>query len=309
MALVLPNNKKFAFTIIDDTDNGTVENTKPVYDYLYEKGIITTKTVWVYPSRDKFTGGFLQDEDYLKFILNLKDNGYEIALHNVGSGSFSRKEIIEGIEIFNKLIGYYPKMQINHASNPDNIYWGIERYNSIVKLIVKILFGDKRSYYGNKENSDYFWGDFCKDKIKYIRNLIFNDINTYKLDKKMPYLVKNKSIYSNYWFSSSDAHTVEEFNHLVNPKNIDQLVRENGICIVYTHFASGFVDKNGLLDPVFKKNVDYLSNRTGWFVPASTLLDYLKVQQEGEYVSSFYLNKLEIKWLIDRIVKKIRFRR
>lgn len=51
-----PNNKKFAFTIIDDTDNGTVENTKPVYDFLYKKGIITTKTVWVYPGNVRFFG-------------------------------------------------------------------------------------------------------------------------------------------------------------------------------------------------------------------------------------------------------------
>jgi len=105
------------------------------------------------------------------------------------------------------------------------------------------------------------------------------------------------------------AHAVEEFNHLVNPKNIDKLERVNGVCIVYTHFASGFVDKNGELDSDFKKNVDYLSNRNGWFVPASILLDYMQSQRKDEYASYFYLNKLEIKWLIDRIVKKIRFRR
>ncbi len=57
MGINWPDKKNFAFTIVDDTDNGTVENTKPVYDFLYEQGIITTKTVWVYPSRDKFTGG------------------------------------------------------------------------------------------------------------------------------------------------------------------------------------------------------------------------------------------------------------
>jgi hypothetical protein len=39
-----PGGKKFAFTIIDDTDNGTVSNLKPVYDLLNELGSNCTVT-------------------------------------------------------------------------------------------------------------------------------------------------------------------------------------------------------------------------------------------------------------------------
>ena len=31
-----PDGKDFAFTIFDDTDGSTIENVKPVYDYLYD---------------------------------------------------------------------------------------------------------------------------------------------------------------------------------------------------------------------------------------------------------------------------------
>src|SRR5579872_5459683 len=41
-----PGGKKFAFTIIDDTDLSTRQNTEPVYDFLAENGFRTTKTVW-----------------------------------------------------------------------------------------------------------------------------------------------------------------------------------------------------------------------------------------------------------------------
>ena len=41
-----PEQRKFAFTIVDDTDKATVENVKPVYDFLAESGIRTTKTAW-----------------------------------------------------------------------------------------------------------------------------------------------------------------------------------------------------------------------------------------------------------------------
>lgn len=42
-----PDGKSFALTIIDDTDKSTLENTPLVYDYLYLRGILTTKSVWV----------------------------------------------------------------------------------------------------------------------------------------------------------------------------------------------------------------------------------------------------------------------
>jgi hypothetical protein len=41
-----PNNKKFAFTILDDTDLSTAENVGPVYRLLAELGMRTTKSVW-----------------------------------------------------------------------------------------------------------------------------------------------------------------------------------------------------------------------------------------------------------------------
>ena len=61
--------KIFRFSIIDDTDDSTYENIKPVYDFLYEKKIFITKTVWVYPPRDKHSKGeSLQSKKYLNYI-------------------------------------------------------------------------------------------------------------------------------------------------------------------------------------------------------------------------------------------------
>lgn len=71
MKIKWPDDKNFAFTIVDDTDNSTIENVKPVYDCLYKNGVITTKTIWTYPSRDHFVGQSLQDNDYLLFIKEL----------------------------------------------------------------------------------------------------------------------------------------------------------------------------------------------------------------------------------------------
>ena len=229
-----PDNKQFAFTIVDDTEYSTVFNTKPIYDLLDEIGLKTTKTVWVYPSRDRCEGSCIMEEEYLEFIKEIQDKGFEIGLHNVGSGAFHREEIIEGIEIFKDLLGIEPTMHINHDSNPDNIYWGAERYQKILSFIIKLFYRKKRKFYGTDTQSTHFWGDICKKNFKYIRNYVFNGINTLKYDPKMPYKVKKKEKYSNYWFSSADAHTSVEFNNLLTEKNIERLKKEQGCCILYT---------------------------------------------------------------------------
>lgn len=125
----------------------------------------------------------------------------------------------------------------------------------------------------------------------------------------MPYMDKSKQDYSNYWFSSSDGHTIEEFNHLLSKESIDQLEAEGGACIVYTHFASNFVNEEGQLNEEFMANIKYLSSKDGWFVPTSTLLDYLLSVKEQHYVSKIYLNRLDFRWIFDRIAKKLKYSR
>lgn len=301
-----PQNKDFAFTIIDDTDNATIRNIKPVYDLLFELGFRTTKTVWVYPPRDHFKGQSLSEDDYVELILKLKEQGFGLALHGVGSGDFVRDEIKRGIEIFEKKLDLPASMHINHAQNSNNIYWGKKRFYPPVSWIMHFA---KSDFYGENPNSEYFWGDIFKEKVKFTRNLVFSEINTLRCDPLMPYREANKDRYSNYWFSSSDGHTVKEFNDLTSPKNIQSLREERGCSIIYTHFASGFVTPNGDVDPTFRKQMTELSKQNGWFVPAQNVLELLLESKATEdlVASRKYLRTLGAKWLISRIIKKFKY--
>lgn len=303
-----PFNKEFAFTIIDDTDNSTTENIKPIYEYLTSKNIKTTKTVWIYPSRNTFTGQTVQDKDYLDFLLKIERKDFEIQLHNVGSGNFTRYEIMQGFDVFKEKFGRYPSLQVNHASNPDCIYWGYKRFGVLLRFIVKLIKPKTRRFYGDEIGSEYFWGDLSKEHIRFIRNRVFNGINTLHYDPHMPYREKNKK-YSNYWFSSSDGHTIIEFNNLTTKENVDKLIKKNGLCIVYTHFGYGFVEHNGEINKTFKKNIDYLSAQNGWFVPASEILNYLLKDKKKITTSFIYINLLDLKWLFGRICKKLKYGR
>lgn len=311
--IVWPNNKSFAFTVIDDTDAGTLENLKPVYDYLYEKGLRTTKTVWVYPSRDFFKGDSLEREEYKNFISDLNNKGFEIASHGPGSGSFSREEIITSFKVLEEMFGNHPSMHINHGRNPDGIYWGTKRFSFPIDKIYEFI----RKYWRNVEvittgddpQSEQFWGDYAKANIHYIRNRVFSGINTIKIDEKMPYMEKRKINCSNYWFSSSDGYNCDAFVRLLSRKNIEKLAKEGGCCIVYTHFAYDFIDKDGNLREDFKQAIDIVSSMDGYFATATEILDILKSQKKSsDIVSGIYLLMLDLRWFFERIYRKLFWR-
>lgn len=306
-----PNNAKFAFSIFDDTDNATIANCAPVYDYLITKGVLTTKSVWVYPPRGSYSGSSLNDVAYCEWIKSIQALGVEIGLHNIGDGQFSRAEILSGLDEFEQKIGSAPKVHTNHVSNFDNLYWWELRFVWPISFFygVSRWLRSRKSLPsgGHDENSDWFWGDAAREKIKYVRNLTFSEINTLARDPAMPWHDPKKP-FVNYWFSSSDGHNARIFNDLLSPENLDKLQSQGGACIVYTHFASGFVDEFGRLDPTFKSRIDDLASRDGWFVPCGELLDHLAQHKARENISCWYKFSMNIIWFVERIKKTVRYR-
>lgn len=287
------SNKKFAFTIIDDTDGDTIENTRPVYEFLASLGMRTTKTVWALPPKDNFRGLSLSDYRYRQYIKKLQRKGFEIALHSVGSGKMTRQDTLDGLEIFKQFIGAYPKIQANHSQNPDNIYWGIKR------LSLLRPFWRFSRFKGDDPESIYFWGDYHQKQVKFTRNFTFKNLNTLKADPYMPYRDKAKPL-ANFFFSAADGANIDKFNRLLTLTNIDRLIREKGVAIIYTHFASSFTRGNRL-DRTFQQNMTYLARQGGWFVPVGVLLDYLLKKGRGKEIPTAGKVRLELKWLLDKI--------
>jgi len=298
----------FMFTIFDDTDEATVRNVKPIYDLLAELNILTTKSVWTLPIKKSnvFTGETLDDEGYLDFVLDIQDKGFEIAMHNVGSGHFVREEIKKGVEQFKDKIGQYPNIHVNHASNSDNIFWGSQRFSFPFNIVYKLVTKE-RNFIGSKRSSPLYWGDIHKKYIKYTRNHTFNDINTSKNDPYMPYMEKNKLFASNYWFSSTDTSNVQKFNKAITPKSIDRLKQEGGVCILYVHFASEFA-LNGKLNDEFEKSLRYLAKQNGLFLNVSDTLDFIlerRLNKQAEKTLSFFQKfRLDFRFFRDKYLKK-----
>lgn len=302
--IVWPDNKKFAFTVFDDTDFATLENVVPVYSFLKEHGFQTTKSVW--PMRGlrepKIGGATCDDENYLQWLLELQRDGFEIGFHNATNHSSEREFTIRGLEKFKELFGHYPKSMANHADCEESIYWGNYRLSGIIELVYNILLRNKHKglFRGHIEGDRFFWGDHCKEKVAYVRNFVYDDINTFRKCPYMPYYDPVRP-YVNNWFASSEGAKVAKFNNCISERNQDRLEEEGGACIMYTHFACGFVE-NDRVHPRFKELMDRLGRKKGWFVPVSTMMDYIRGEKGDHVISSMERYKLELKWMIHKIM-------
>jgi hypothetical protein len=288
--VIFPDGKRFAFTIIDDTDQSTLERIEPVYELLARYGLRTTKTVWVMDSTQVTSnpanrGSSLRDAGYRAFVLDLQRKGFEIALHGVRGGSSRREEILAGLEEFKRVVGHYPNIHVNHSLNRDNIYWGPHRW-SVPPLRWAYSAMRPQDFSGHEPSSDYFWGDVVQRHIKYVRQFTYHEINLLNVNPSFPYRLPEKPLV-NYWFPTSHGSTVTDFNELLQPENLDRLEREGGVSLVYAHLGAGRFSRNGRVDPVFAARIRDLASRPGWFVPASTILDHLMRQSGWSGTLSF----------------------
>ncbi len=305
-----PNGKSFAFTILDDTDDSTVENVRPIYDLLNELGIRTTKTVWPLespePSRRFFAGETLQKSSYLEFVRELVQRGVELGWHCASMESSKRTRTLAAFEYFKKEFGFLPKVHCNHASNQENLYWGSGRYVSWLARFAMKFYSKKRSksrFSGAEPESPYFWGDLCQEHIRFVRNYTFSDLNILNCDPYMPYRLPTTP-YVQYWFSTSDAPNIRSFNRMMNIENIDRLEQEGGVCILSTHLGKGFsVDDK--VDPYADLILRELASRNGWFAPVSDILSFLLEQDRGAELSTRKQFGLEYRHIVDRLKLRV----
>jgi hypothetical protein len=273
-----PGHREFAFTVLDDTDDSTVENVGPIYELLHELGMRTTKTVWPVAcpegSRRYFAGKTLADDAYRAFAHDLARRGFELTWHCATMESSTRERTEHALEVFRREFGSYPSIHVNHGENRENIYWGAKRYHSPLLRGVHRLgrFTSHVDFAGEVEGSPYFWGDLCRRHFRYVRGFTFHEIDTLRADPGLVYRLRSTP-YVNAWFSTSDAANLREFTRLVTRRAIDRLRAQRGLCILSTHLGKGFV-RGGRVDPRVEDALRYAASLPGWFVPVSEVLDW-----------------------------------
>ncbi|UCF68992.1 MAG: hypothetical protein JSV80_06830 [Acidobacteriota bacterium] len=303
MSALWPEGKDFAFSIFDDTDLATLENVGPVYALLSELGFLTTKSVWPLrgEGRPRIGGATCEDEDYLAWVRELQARGFEIGLHNVAYHTSSREQTIFGLDRFRELFGHDPYTLANHAGCRESIYWGSARLSGMQRLVYDVLLRGRRKgqFEGHVESSPLFWGDICRERVKYVRNFVFGQIDTLAACPPMPYHDPTRP-HVRYWFASSEGPEVRSFNAMLSEANQDRLAAAGGACIMYTHFAAGFCGPEGL-DRSFRELMTRLSRLNGWFVPVHRLLDHLLETRGPLQLGRRQRARLERRWLAHKL--------
>ncbi len=299
-----PHGKTFAFTVFDDPDAQTYEDGRVVYSFLDELGFRTTRGVWPGPAvRTPNSGGETCEHlQYRQHTTALQERGFEVGYHNTTKHSSTRDEIIRGLDAFRDFFGHDPSAMANHY-NAEAIYWGRARVTPPISGIYTVAtLGRKNGvHFGHVEGHPSFWGDFCRERIQYCRNFVYADINTLAACPSMPYHDPLRP-FVNAWYASSEGSNVARFTATISEANQDRLEAEGGACIMYTHLGHGAVE-GGKLHTRFKQLMTRLSRKNGWFVPVTTLLDYLREHRDNQVITTKERQALERRWLLEKMFR------
>jgi hypothetical protein len=308
-----PGGKRFAFTIIDDTDVATVENIRPIYRLFERLEMRTTKTVWPMEcpegSPNFQESETLADEHYRDFVVDLQARGFEIAFHGATMESSERHRTVASLERFRKAFGSYPRIHINHSRNRENVYWGAGRIDHpLLRLLHRMMSGAADGYFeGHNPESEFWWGDLLREHVHYVRNLTFDEVNLLRINPSMPYHDAERPLVR-WWFSGTDANSVEEFKAVLTPRRIERLEREGGVCIMATHLGKGYV-RDGNVDPEARALLEELARRPGWFPPVGELLDWLRERTGGGPLPKSEWLRMQWRWGREVVARKLAYLR
>ncbi len=301
-----PDGKKFAFTVFDDPDAQTEADSREVYSLLYDLGFATTKAVWpLAPRRAANSPGETCEasHSYLAHCQELQAQGFEIGFHNASPSDSLRQDTIDGFDLFKEFFGLDPISAANHY-NREALYWGSERLSGLRRSVYNLVTFYRKSgaHHGHVKSDPFFWGDVCRDRVRYFRNFVYRDINTLKMCPMMPYYDPLRP-YVRAWFSSTEGANRYSFVDAIAEANQDRLEEDGGACIMYTHFGHYFCE-HGKLNPRFVELMTRLARKDGWFVPVANLLGHLKAQNGGiGNLTDAERSRLEWRWLAEKIFR------
>ena len=297
--IVWPDGKDFAFTMFEDPDSQTLEQSREAYSFLSDGGFRTTPGVWVLEpgeARRNSRGETCANPEYRAWMQELQRRGFEIGLHSVAPASLTRDEIRVGLDKFREYFGDDPTTMANHY-NADAVYWGPARLSGTNRTVYNVATLGRASgkFFGEKEGHPSFWGDLCQQHVRYCRNFVFRELNTLKACPMMPYSDADRP-FVNYWYASAEASNLQRFLQTVTDEAVDRLEEEGGAAIIYTHFGHGYFESDAL-DARFKRVMTRVAQKNGWFVPVGELLRYLETHGAGKQIARDVRSAMERRWL------------
>tara|TARA_Y100000593_G_scaffold53909_1_gene100884 strand:- start:402 stop:1214 length:813 start_codon:yes stop_codon:yes gene_type:complete len=240
----------FNLVITNDPDHGLTKEYIPIFKELNNLGVKITTAVFCkidthddYPSHPKSLTKHcnpsethsLENPEYRDLMLEIKEQGHEIAFHGYSQISNKREEFEKGLEIYKDTFGEYPFVYVEHGGNPK-------------KHVMEHCKKETIDMSGKDENSEYYIWDIIKDKIGCLwahHHLIDDDLT----------IRKPKDIfYKEDGVLMCKRYRMRKFQEMLEVNG--NKVQDDDLIIGYTHFGyRGHA--NDILDSWF--NPTYLS--------------------------------------------------
>ena len=225
--------KKIVLT--NDIDHGSLERYKIIYDALNQNNLLVDTALFCKIEDDgsklaahcnKHDTVSLEDTEFLAFVKDMISCGHNFSYHGYSQVSNNRQKFLDGIKIFEDLLGFKPRTYIEHGG----------KYGHHDDQMVK---KETLAYLGSNKESEFYVKDIIKEH--------FDMVWTHD------YLIEKNTSYS-----SSEVFTEKDgiiyFNRVKNVnllENIDKL----DVLIGYTHFGyDGYSIPKYDWIPFFKSN-------------------------------------------------------
>ena len=276
-----------------------------MYSFLADLGFRTTIGVWPLDiRREPNSGGeTCANPEYRGFLQQLQGKGFEIGFHNAAPYSTTREETIEALNLFEDYFGNDPVPMANHY-NADAIYWGPARLSSWRRSHLQPHHAGVERGTASSVTSrgiPVSGAMSVASASATAATFVYADINTLRMNPWMPYTDPLRP-YVRYWYSASEGDKAPAFLNTLQDANQDRLEEEGGACIMYTHFGHGYV-QDGKLNPEFRRTMERLARKNGWFVPVSELLDFLLKTKGPTTLTDGVRRRLETRWLWEKLFR------
>ena len=283
-----PSGLAFAFTIVHDADSAYSARLAPLFEEFDRLNLKITATVFAFwadwgrngacwekwrqitDPRSRLLAPVavpLVDDDERAFYLSLAARGHEIGLHTASETSDTTEETQRAFKYFTEVFGQAPTVYVEHSAesnreaqenegaNPESKYYSL----GVLKSYNPWVWVDSSFSLPARSESRFY--DLSAVKGGPFPELAFK---RYGLTKAFMRTGKPQQ-------ADGDG-----FLEWYSTANIDELERNRGMALVYTHLDSKWLDEDTLrMRADICTRLRYLASKKGWFVPAGTILDRL----------------------------------
>jgi hypothetical protein len=299
-----PNGHTFAFTIVHDADSSYSHRLAPLFDEFDALDMKITATIFVFwadwakdgkiwsswnqiddPEKKLFAPVAvpLVDDNERAFYLGIAARGHEIGMHTPSDTSDTTQRLQNAFEYFTRTFGHPPTIYVEHstASNKETLQnEGANPRSNYYSLAVL------KSYHPWVW-VDGPWGLPADNEPRYY-DLVASNGAPFSNKESQHYGLDKVFMRTGKWHKADGDGFLDEYS----VANVDDLERNRGVALVYTHLDSKWLDPSThkMRAPICER-LRYITSKNGWFAPAGTILDRVTAMQQvsldthGRYVT------------------------